>query len=38
MKMENEILAPRSGVVTDLGVVSGQSISPGVSICRIVDG
>jgi acetyl-CoA/propionyl-CoA carboxylase biotin carboxyl carrier protein len=35
MKMENEIVAPRDGVITELAVVAGQSISAGQTICVI---
>ena len=35
MKMENEIAAPRDGVVTDLGVASGQGITNGQLICVV---
>ena len=37
MKMENEIAAPRAGVVTDLAVVAGQTVTVGQAICRISD-
>jgi biotin carboxyl carrier protein len=35
MKMENEIAAPRDGVVTDLVVAIGQAISNGQLICVV---
>ena len=35
MKMENEIAAPRDGVVTDLGVSPGQSVTNGQLICVV---
>jgi acetyl-CoA/propionyl-CoA carboxylase biotin carboxyl carrier protein len=37
MKMENEIAAPRAGVVEDLAVVAGQTVTVGQAICRISD-
>ncbi len=37
MKMENEIAAPRAGVVQDLAVVAGQTVTVGQAICRISD-
>ena len=33
--MENEIAAPRDGVVTELGVTSGQGITSGQLICVV---
>jgi acetyl-CoA/propionyl-CoA carboxylase biotin carboxyl carrier protein len=36
MKMENEIVAPRAGVVTDLAVAPGASIASGELLCRVV--
>ena len=35
MKMENEIVAHRDGVVTELSVEAGQSIAAGQAICVI---
>jgi biotin carboxyl carrier protein len=35
MKMENEIAAPRDGVVTDLDITSGQGITSGQLICVV---
>jgi acetyl-CoA/propionyl-CoA carboxylase biotin carboxyl carrier protein len=35
MKMENEIAAPRDGVVTDLGVSAGQGVTNGQLICVV---
>jgi acetyl-CoA/propionyl-CoA carboxylase biotin carboxyl carrier protein len=37
MKMENEIVAPRGGVVTELAVAPGAQVTAGQAICRIVD-
>jgi acetyl-CoA/propionyl-CoA carboxylase biotin carboxyl carrier protein len=37
MKMENEILAPRSGVVADVAVAVGDAVSAGTLLCQIVD-
>jgi biotin carboxyl carrier protein len=37
MKMENEITAPRAGVVAELAVAPGDSVAPGQAICRISD-
>jgi acetyl-CoA/propionyl-CoA carboxylase biotin carboxyl carrier protein len=36
MKMENEIVAPRVGVVRDLAVAPGASIASGQLLCRVV--
>jgi acetyl-CoA/propionyl-CoA carboxylase biotin carboxyl carrier protein len=38
MKMENEIAAPRAGVVSELAVAPGDAVAPGQAICRISDG
>jgi acetyl-CoA/propionyl-CoA carboxylase biotin carboxyl carrier protein len=38
MKMENEITAPRAGVVSEFAVSPGDSVAPGQAICRISDG
>ena len=38
MKMENEIVAPATGIVRDLGVLSGQAVEKDVLICRIEPG
>jgi biotin carboxyl carrier protein len=35
MKMENEIAAPRDGVVTELGVSAGQGVTNGQLICVV---
>ena len=35
MKMENEIAAPHDGVVTELGIASGQGITSGQLICVV---
>ena len=37
MKMENEIAAHRSGVVTDLGVAAGRPIASGQLVCVLRD-
>jgi acetyl-CoA/propionyl-CoA carboxylase biotin carboxyl carrier protein len=37
MKMENEIVAPRAGVVRGLAVAAGQSVLMGQAICEIGD-
>jgi acetyl-CoA/propionyl-CoA carboxylase, biotin carboxylase, biotin carboxyl carrier protein len=37
MKMENEIVAPRGGIVADLAVQPGAAVTAGQSVCRIVD-
>jgi acetyl-CoA/propionyl-CoA carboxylase biotin carboxyl carrier protein len=37
MKMENEIVAPRAGVVADLTVAAGVAVGAGQAVCRIVD-
>ena len=37
MKMENEITAPRAGVVAELQVAAGQTVTVGQAICRISD-
>jgi acetyl-CoA/propionyl-CoA carboxylase biotin carboxyl carrier protein len=34
MKMENEIVAPRVGVVRDLAVAPGASLASGQLLCR----
>jgi biotin carboxyl carrier protein len=34
--MENEIVAPRIGVVRDLAVSAGAAISSGQLVCRVV--
>jgi acetyl-CoA/propionyl-CoA carboxylase biotin carboxyl carrier protein len=36
MKMENEITAPRSGKVSELGVEAGQPVTTGQVICLVV--
>jgi acetyl-CoA/propionyl-CoA carboxylase biotin carboxyl carrier protein len=36
MKMENEIVAPRFGVVRDLSVTPGAAIASGQLLCRVV--
>jgi biotin carboxyl carrier protein len=36
--MENEITAPRAGVVEELVVAAGQAVTVGQAICRISDG
>jgi acetyl-CoA/propionyl-CoA carboxylase biotin carboxyl carrier protein len=36
MKMENEILAPRGGVVRAVSVAAGEAVSAGKLLCRIV--
>ena len=35
MKMENEILAPRAGVVAGVAVAPGQPVQAGQAICDI---
>jgi biotin carboxyl carrier protein len=35
MKMENEIVAPRVGVVHDLSVAPGAAIASGQLVCRV---
>ena len=35
MKMENEIAAPVDGVVTELGIASGQGVTTGQLICVV---
>jgi acetyl-CoA/propionyl-CoA carboxylase biotin carboxyl carrier protein len=35
MKMENEVAAPRAGVVTELSVAAGEPITTGQVICVI---
>jgi acetyl-CoA/propionyl-CoA carboxylase biotin carboxyl carrier protein len=35
MKMENEIVAPRVGVVHDLSVAPGAAITSGQLLCRV---
>jgi acetyl-CoA/propionyl-CoA carboxylase biotin carboxyl carrier protein len=35
MKMENEIAAPRDGVVTELRVTPGQGVTNGQLICVV---
>ena len=37
MKMENEITAHGSGVVSELGVVAGQQVVHGQLICVLAD-
>ena len=37
MKMENEIVAHRGGVVRDLTVECGQPVAAGQAICVVVD-
>ena len=37
MKMENEIVAHRTGVVTDLGVAAGEQIASGQLVCVLRD-
>jgi len=37
MKMENEIVAHRSGVVRELGVAPGQSVAAGRQLCVVAD-
>ena len=36
MKMENEIVAPRVGIVRDLSVAPGAAIASGQLLCRVV--
>jgi acetyl-CoA/propionyl-CoA carboxylase biotin carboxyl carrier protein len=38
MKMENEVTAPRAGVVSELSVVPGGSVVSGQAICVVADG
>jgi biotin carboxyl carrier protein len=38
MKMENEVAAPRAGVVTELSVAAGEQITTGQVICVIKQG
>jgi hypothetical protein len=38
MKMENEIVAPASGIVCEVGVRAGQAVEKDVLICRIEPG
>jgi acetyl-CoA/propionyl-CoA carboxylase biotin carboxyl carrier protein len=35
MKMENEVHAPRDGVVADLSVAAGEAVSAGQVICVV---
>ena len=35
MKMENEVVAHRTGTVTELSVEAGQPVATGEVICRI---
>ena len=35
MKMENEIVAPRAGVVRELAVSPGAAIASGQLVCRV---
>ena len=35
MKMENEIAAPREGVVADVRVTPGQSVTSGQLLCAV---
>ncbi len=37
MKMENEIVSHRNGVVTGLSVVPGQQVASGQQICLIAE-
>jgi len=37
MKMENELIAHRAGVVTDLAVEPGQAVGSGAVVCVIAD-
>ncbi len=37
MKMENEIVAPRDGVVTDLAVTVGTGVTSGQLLCVVAD-
>ena len=37
MKMENEIVAPRAGVVRDIGVSAGQAVANGELLCVITE-
>ena len=37
MKMENEIVAHRDGIVSELGVVVGQQVTGGQVICVVRD-
>jgi acetyl-CoA/propionyl-CoA carboxylase biotin carboxyl carrier protein len=37
MKMENEIVAPRAGIVADLAVAPGQAVTAGQAICTVGD-
>jgi len=36
MKMENEITAPRAGIVSELSVEAGQAVSTGQVICLVI--
>ena len=35
MKMENEVTAHRSGIVSDVSIEVGQPVTTGQAICRI---
>jgi len=35
MKMENELKAPKDGVIRDLTAVKGQTVESGVALCMI---
>ena len=35
MKMENEVAAPRAGIVTELSVAAGEPITTGQVICVV---
>jgi acetyl-CoA/propionyl-CoA carboxylase, biotin carboxylase, biotin carboxyl carrier protein len=35
MKMENEVSAPRAGIVTELSVAAGEPITTGQVICVV---
>ncbi len=37
MKMENEIIAPRAGVVQELGVAAGEAVANGQTICVVTE-
>jgi biotin carboxyl carrier protein len=37
MKMENELTAPRDGIITEIGVEEGQTVQGGVTLAVIGD-
>jgi len=37
MKMENEIAAPRDGIISGLGVAAGQAVTNGQLICIVAE-